>query len=191
MLNNANAIVELQSQFEQKAHQMGDNNNKQEITKTSSQSCCGLWLAAKKKLSKLQPCDKRNELQQYISTCIRQIKVQVPHLDMKERIGRVDRQREAFWGRLMIYSTMSCGGQEEVVATILVPVLRLLQARQRNMPGLNVVQVAIKRPYTLMKLINGPLQLQYESTYLQNKQQLLFFQLFSIYIHSCQIETLL
>ena len=68
---------------------------------------------------------------------LRQIKV--PHLDMKERTGRVDRQREAFWGRLMIYSTMSCGGQEEVVAAILVPVLRLLQARQRNTPGLNVV----------------------------------------------------
>ena len=38
MLNNANAIVELQSQYEQKAHQMGDNNNnnKRVTTKTGS-----------------------------------------------------------------------------------------------------------------------------------------------------------
>ena len=37
ILNNANAIVELQSQFEQKTRQMGDNNNnKQETTKTGS-----------------------------------------------------------------------------------------------------------------------------------------------------------
>ena len=39
MLSNANTISELQSQFEQKARQMGDNNNvndnkKQETTKT-------------------------------------------------------------------------------------------------------------------------------------------------------------
>ena len=45
MLNIANAIVELQSQYEQKARQMGDNNNnnnndnnnnKRETTKTGS-----------------------------------------------------------------------------------------------------------------------------------------------------------
>ena len=35
MLNNANAIVELRSQYEQKAHQMGDNN-KRVTTKTGS-----------------------------------------------------------------------------------------------------------------------------------------------------------
>ena len=47
MISNANAIVELHSLFEQKAHQMGDNNNKRETTKTGSQSCRGLWPAAK------------------------------------------------------------------------------------------------------------------------------------------------
>ena len=37
MLSNANAIFELQSQYEQKARQMGDNNNnKRETTKTGS-----------------------------------------------------------------------------------------------------------------------------------------------------------
>ena len=36
MLNIANAIVELQSRYEQKAHQMGDNNNKRVTTKTGS-----------------------------------------------------------------------------------------------------------------------------------------------------------
>ena len=56
-----------------------------------------------------------------------------------ERKNRQGRQAEWLLGCLMIYSTMSCGGQEEVVAAILVPVLRLLQARQRNTPGLNVV----------------------------------------------------